>query len=362
MRPKLKNSEDVNVVRSEAQAAKPVSGLGLLRCAASAIWAEVLGFRFGCPWEVVPEAGPKNSFHYYLYSDSLSWADFRLDSEGIPRTWSRLTGSVYFPGDIAWYGLVNLEHYLRYGKQRHLDIFLRQVDWLEHHAVLRRDKAVVWHMNFDYLDPPVLLRAPWISSREQGLVISALVRGYRITRRSQLLELLKKSSTVFELDVEYGGVRNRVGRHVLYDEKPGYPAPGILDGFLTSLLGLYDLSAETGDSAVRRLFDQGIDGLKHSLPEWDYRKKWSWYGSRSCLSNPCYHHINRLLLTNLARLTKDPSLVACAERWNPDRLSLADRVEIYTVFQIMKNVARVRHRTWRLSARLSEIPQPVLRS
>src|SRR5215470_3224155 len=172
------------------------------------------------------------------------------------------------------------------------------------------------------LDPPVLLRAPWISSREQGLVISALVRGYRITRRSQLLELLKKSSTVFELDVEHGGVRNRVGHHVLYDEKPGYPAPGILDGFLTSLLGLYDLSAETGDSAVRRLFDQGIDGLKHSLPEWDYRKKWSWYGSRSCLSNPCYHHINRLLLTNLARLTKDPSLVACAERWNPDRLSL----------------------------------------
>src|SRR5215813_7998570 len=58
MRPKLKNSEDVNVVRSEAQAAKPVSGLGLLRCAATAIWAEVLGFRFGCPWEVVPEAGP----------------------------------------------------------------------------------------------------------------------------------------------------------------------------------------------------------------------------------------------------------------------------------------------------------------
>jgi hypothetical protein len=76
-----------------------------------AIRKEVFGFQFAYPLEVVSEAGSRDSLHYYLYSDSLSWEAMRLDGAGIPRTWDRTSGTNYWPGYIAWYGLVNLGHY-----------------------------------------------------------------------------------------------------------------------------------------------------------------------------------------------------------------------------------------------------------
>jgi hypothetical protein len=88
-------------------------------------------------------------------------------------------------------------------------------------------------------------------------VISALVRAWRLTKRPSLLELLKNSTKVFELDVENSGVRVPLDGHALYTEIPGGPPPGILDGFMTSLLGLYDLHLETGDPVAGRLFEKG---------------------------------------------------------------------------------------------------------
>lgn len=317
-----------------------------LRLPLRAMRRELFQFRFDYPLEIVPEAGPKDSLAYYLYSDALSWEAMRLDSVGIPRAWSRLRGAVYAPGYIAWYGLVNLGHYLRRGASEYLAIFLNQVDWLERHAVLRSDGAIVWPMDFDYREGATLLRAPWVSAHVQGLVISALVRGWRITKRPVLLELLRNAPNIYQLDVEHRGIRLMSNGHVTYTETPGVPAPVILDGFMTSLLGLYDLFIETCDPSVGTLFKDGIDGLRELLPAWDYRMKWSWYGG-FYLSPPSYHCLNRLLLTILADLSGERYLRGYARRWDPERLSLAGRAEIYLLFLVTKNMCRVKYRTWR---------------
>ena len=91
------------------------------------------------------------------------------------------------------YGLNNLGHYLQSGDQAHLKVFLSQVDWLGAHAVIREDGAVVWPHDFDHQESAVRLKAPWLSANAQGLVIRALVRGWRITRRPRLLELLERT-------------------------------------------------------------------------------------------------------------------------------------------------------------------------
>jgi hypothetical protein len=140
----------------------------------------------------------------------------------------------------------------------------------------------------------------------------------------------------------------------IYLEIPGGPLPGILDGFLTSLLGLYDLFVETGDGEVEDLFREGIAGLKSFLPMWDYKQKWSWYATRAYLCPPSYHIQNRDLLMVLARLAGEPHLAGQAEHWNPDALSAMDKLEIYLGFQVTKNWSRVRHRTWRQSKRRIE--------
>jgi len=314
-----------------------------------ALRRELFEFHFTYPLEIDPAAGPKDSLHYYTYSEKLSWSIMRMDPNGVPRVRNRLTGTVYKPAYIAWWGLINLGHHLRHHDEPSRENFLKQVDWLEANAVSRADGAVVWHNNWDILHGPTLLRAPWISSYDQGLAISALVRGYRLTKRPGLLELLRGASHVFTLECDQGGVRNGLPTGALYSELPGQPLPGIQDGFMTSLLGLYDLYVETGDPVVKTLFDNGIAGLKASMPVWDYRKKWSWYGARGYLCTPSYHWLNLLLLQVLGRLTGESVFAEYANLWHPERLSMLGRAEIYTFFQVTKNAARIRNRTWRLN-------------
>lgn len=323
------------------------SPLEALAYALRALRREMLQFRFDYPLELDAEAGPADSLHYYLYSENLSWSVMRMDASGVPRARNRLTGVVYKPAYIAWWGLVNLGHFLRHGDSSSREAFLKQVDWLESHATERGDGAVVWMNNFDCLQGKTLLRAPWISAYDQGLAISALVRGYRFTRRPNLLRLLRQASRIFSLDVAGGGVRDSARQGALYSELPGQGGPGIQDGFMTSLLGLYDLYVETQDPMVKKLFDDGVAGLQATLPQWDYRRRWSWYGSHAYLCPPSYHNLNRLLLEVLGRLTGEPVLAEYAEAWKTERLNALERAEIFMMFQITKNTCRIRNRTWR---------------
>jgi hypothetical protein len=320
-----------------------------LRYALSALRNEILHFRFDYPLEIDPDAGSKESLHYYLYSERLSWDIMSMDPAGIPRARIRLAGVVYKPAYIAWWGLIQLGHFLRHQDEASRESFLKQVDWLESHALVRADGSVVWTNNFDILHGKTLLRSPWISAYDQGLVMSVLVRGYRLTRRPRLLELLQGAGQIFALDVREGGVREPLSSGALYSELPGQSIPGIQDGFMTSLLGLYDLYVETGDLAAGESFTDGIKGLRAMLPVWDYRKRWSWYGSRAYLCPPSYHWLNRLLLEVLGRLTSDPVLAEYADAWRPERLSALQRAEIFAAFLVTKNACRVRNRTWRFN-------------
>jgi hypothetical protein len=320
-----------------------------LRYALRTAYDEIAGFQFDYPLRIVPEAGPKESLHYYLFKYRKTPPHrpvMRLDSNGVARVWGRVTGVVYRPSFVAMYGLSNLNQFLETGDPRGLDIFLKQVSWLESHAIRREDGAVVWPHDFDLQEGSLLLKAPWISANVQGFVMSALVRAFRLTGRPALSDLLIRSTKVFELDWRENGIRVESEGHVVYTEAPGLPAPGIMDGFLRSLLGLYDASVETGDSSVYRLFEQGIDGLRYFLPRWDYKNKWSIYGNNAYLSPPAYHHLNRLLLKCVAQITNHALLERCVENWDPERLSKRDRAEIYARFVITKNACRIRYRTW----------------
>jgi len=327
--------------------------LQTLKYALSTLHEEIIQFRFDYPLLIVNEAGPKESLHYYLHKYKKTpppKAVLRLDSQGIAQVSGRITGLVYRPAFVANYALGNLYEYLQQQDDEYLAIFLNQVDWLQQHAVIREDGAAVWPHNFDLQEGPVRLRAPWLSCNVQGLVISALVRAWRITRNPRLLELLERSSRIFELDCARNGIRVRVDGHIVYTEVPGLPAPGIMDGFMTSLLGLYDLYVEMGEPKVYQLFCDGVEGLRYFLPRWDYNKKWTVYSNREYLCPPSYHALNCVLLTVLARLTHDGCLNEYAQAWRSDRLSPLDRAEIYFTFLLTKNACRIKYRTWRQRA------------
>lgn len=306
-----------------------------------ALRRELLEFRFDYPIHAIPEAGPRGSLHYYIYSDRLFFDAMQRDADGIPVQRARALHT-YNPAYVAWYALTNLERWLRGEDPAGRDVFLRQVAWLSKHAVERHDGAVVWPLTFDWQEGACFLKAPWISSMVQGLVLSSLVRAHRITGEPRLLDLCKRATRVFTTDIANGGVRAGEGDGVTYEEYPGFPLPRVLDGFLFSLLGLYDLWAETANARVFELFRAGVHGLRGALPFWDYRGKWSWYGSHGYLCPPHYNKLNSVLLGTLARLSGEGTLQEYAAAWAPTNLSALDRAHVFVVFQYTKNRSRLR--------------------
>lgn len=326
-----------------AASARPWPGVGEpFWWAVRALRNELWGFRFDYPLEAVPAAGPKGSLHYHVYSERLFFDVMDLDAQGIPLQRSRLFGETYNPAYVAWYGLANLERALRGVDAGGESAFLKQVEWLAVHATRRDDDGLVWPYTFDWREGGCLLKAPWISAMSQGLAMSALVRGYRITRRPALLDLALAASRVFEKGVEDGGVRTLDQGRILFEEYPGHPLPRVLDGFLFGLLGLHDLAIETGDPQASQLLSDGVEGLSRALEFWNYRDKWTRYGSHGYLSPPHYHKLNGVLLTALAKVTGNTVVARYAEMWGTEKLSRLDRAEIFLAFVMTKNWARLR--------------------
>lgn len=326
---------------------RPFRGLLL---AANAVAEDTIGFRFVYPMEVVPEAGPRGSLHYYIYSERLFFNAMELDAEGIPCQHARLWGKFYNPAYIAWYGLMKLEQSLKHGRT-YCEAFDVQARWLAQHAVRRTDGSVVWPFPVDVTEGPCRLRAPWISAMIQGLAVSVLVRAHRLGfRHLDLLELCRAATLVYSRTIEQGGVRTVEEGHVLYEEYPGYPLARVLDGFLFGLLGLYDLWVETGDKNVERLFEEGVDGLAHTIDYWDFENNWSWYGSHGFLCPPQYHTLNRMLLSVVASVSRNEGLAARATAWNPEKLTLRLRTKVFLLFVWLKQWSRLRGMIRRLHA------------
>ena len=313
-----------------------------LNFALRALKQEIFDFRLDYPVEVIEKTGTSDNLHYYLWHPSLFLDNLDFDQHEVPRKDYRAQGPQYNPLFIAWWGLSNLQKHLKSHDKEYLRKFLVQITWLKANAVHRDDGSVVWPCYFDWQEGLCKLTSPWISAMYQGVVISTLVRGFRINGDRELLDLSKRAATVFLHDIEKGGVRTSEGGGVLYEEYPAYPLPRVLDGFLFSLLGLYDLVVQTGSSDIRRLFDEGIDGLKGALESWNYRNKWSWYGSHGYLCPPHYHKLNTILLSILGRLTGDATLQRFAALWDTKQRTFADKVEIFLMFAFTKNRARLR--------------------
>ncbi len=310
--------------------------------AARAIQREFFGYRFDYPVEAVAEAAVPGSLHFHVFSERLFLDNLVFDEKGVAMKHYRAQGNQYNPLFVAWWGLVNLERYVRRADETSLSTFLAQVEWLKSQAVERPDGAIIWPCYFDWQEGWCRLRSPWYSAMYQGVVISALIRAYRITGDRKLLELCERGTRVFEKNIEDGGVRTIEHGRVFYEEYPGYPLARVLDGFLFSLLGLYDLHVETGNPSFLRLFGDGVAGLIDSISFWDYRNKWSWYGSHGYLCPPHYHKLNYVLLSILGRLTGEKTLHDYARVWDIKSKTVTDKVEIYVMYITTQNLARLR--------------------
>jgi heparosan-N-sulfate-glucuronate 5-epimerase len=165
----------------------------------------------------------------------------------------------------------------------------------------------------------------WYSAMSQGHAISLLARAfYHSGGNRKYLKSAVNALKPFRVPSAQGGVLAKfMGILPWYEEYPTTPASFVLNGFIYSLLGLYDLHQVApktkGGKEARILFDQGIESLKKMLTTFDtgsgsvYDLRHFSLGIAPNIARWDYHvtHVNQLLL--LATIDDDSvfSQVTC---------------------------------------------------
>lgn len=171
----------------------------------------------------------------------------------------------------------------------------------------------------------LILKEGWHSAMAQGQAISLLTRLYSVTEEAKYLDAAKKALAVFEVESFKNGVKAMFfDKYVWYEEYPTVPSIFVLNGFIYSLFGLYDLSKMCNEPVCQKsgqLFEDGIRSLEAMLPMYDSGSG-SFYDLRhySLANAPNvarwdYHstHINQLL--HLYTIVRRDIFQTTAERW-----------------------------------------------
>jgi D-glucuronyl C5-epimerase C-terminus len=178
-----------------------------------------------------------------------------------------------------------------YGRMRRLlDELIPLAAW--------RAGALTWeyYFNFDGGVPP------WASAMSQGTALEALTRAFHAFGDRGYLLLAHRALPVLAAPPPSGvSVRTRRGRRfLLYSFQPA-PSDAVLNGFLQTLIGLYDYAHTSGDRAAERLFKEGDAEARFEVPHYD-TGSWSLY-QPGVLDTSSYHELVTGFLAELCTRT-----------------------------------------------------------
>lgn len=235
-----------------------------------------------------------------------------FDSHGIPM-YKGFTQK-YWPVTITQCALLNYNFYLSHHfENKYKKRVIAICDWLVNNI---DQKTGAWLCNIEYhctvTDED--MEPPFCSAMVQGQAISALIRGYNLTKNKIYLQCAERALKPLSISVNDGGVYREFAGLPFYEEYPTKRPSMVLNGFMYTLFGLYDLSCcNTCSREIKEkaevMFNQGYNTLVKLLPLYDA----GGFCSRYSLShiniqpnynvNALYHpiHINQLIAINSIR-------------------------------------------------------------
>ncbi len=143
---------------------------------------------------------------------------------------------------------------------------------------------------------------PWTSGLSQGTALQALARAWDRTHEAQYLTAAQQALGLFKAGPSTGArVATPAGAHYL--EYTYAPKERILNGFVQSLVGLYEYAKLTGDPLGQQLFEAGDAEARVEVPRYD-TGAWSMY-DQSSESNLSYHELLAEFLEHLCERTSE---------------------------------------------------------
>lgn len=175
--------------------------------------------------------------------------------------------------------------------------------------------------HFDQVEGYARHATPWINAMVQGWIGAVLARAHQVTGEDGFADAARRAVGPCLVPTERGGVRDREHNQRVFYEK--YPLPGqtrhVLNGFMASLLGIWDVARATGDRDARCAFDEGVASLDDTvLGTYDnghtslYDQRADKRATPSCVF---YTWVHARQLASLARITGQHRLWSWAERW-----------------------------------------------
>ncbi|CAD5211368.1 unnamed protein product [Bursaphelenchus okinawaensis] len=218
---------------------------------------------------------------------------------------------------IRFNGILEITMPIYQQSSDHKQMFLNSADWL----LKNQRENGAWAVPVKrIIDKKLFLPAFWPSAMAQGHGISVLIRAYHLTNNEAYLHAARKALKPFELAPKDGGVRNVVLGVPWYEEYPTTPPTVVLNGFIYSLIGLYDLAIVENGTA-RNLFQEGLHSLKTLLPLYDtgsgsvYDLRHLFLKTPPNLARWDYHKVHVYLLKWLHAMTKETIYDDYTERW-----------------------------------------------
>jgi hypothetical protein len=218
----------------------------------------------------------------------------------------------YYPGqgiEIQWlatFGEAN-GYYLAGNENIDLQELLREVIPL----ATERAGGIAWEYFFQFDGG----QPPWTSGLSQGTALQVLSRAWSRFKEPADLGAAQASLGIFKTPPPEGVVvKTAAGSE--YAEYTFAPSDRILNGFIQSLVGLYDYTQLTGDPLGAQLFAAGDAEARAEVPHYN-TGAWSMYDQHT-ESNLNYHELLTEFLEHLCQRTKvGPPLLASTPATTP---------------------------------------------
>lgn len=215
--------------------------------------------------------------------------------------------------------------------------------WLESNEEILKD-SIVWRNHFP--NPRYELESGWISGMYQGQAISLYLRyGQFINQEEIYCEKALKAFQFFSIDWKDGGVRRYdEDGDLWFEEYPSEKPSFVLNGFVYTLFGFFDLWRITKNQEVKATINQCIQTLKNSLVKYD-SGYWSIYDqSKKELATMYYHkNIHIPLMKIMYQLTNEESFDVYSQRWEKQLNSKLNTWVVKIMYRLQPRLRSLRN-------------------
>lgn len=249
----------------------------------------------------------------------------KLDGRGLPKI---KYGKEYYynPVTLSQYALSEYGRALKDGEYSQFNIAIGKLLSMQ-----SADGAFRYNFHFRHYTNKSAYEEGWVSGMAQGQVLSVLARKYMMDGGEEIREAGNTALDFLRVPASEGGpfttlkdLDESLSDYIFFQEYVTDPNVYTLNGFMFTLLGLYDWHKATGSDDAWELYTGGLDTLEKILPYYDlghlsaYDLSYITHNRKKPHLSAGYHAIHIQLLKALYSVTINQSVKKHMEMWIED--------------------------------------------